>query len=119
MKLVDAEEFIKKYSVNPPSAILLGNRNNKAFDAGRAAERSVMLEAISKFQTIDPESLRPSATWIVKQTATGKEYTVCSRCKIIFQYKTNAGALENIDMRWAAYCPACGARMPRKRGGEV
>lgn len=119
MKLVNADAFTKEYSANPPSAILLGHRNNKAFDAGRAAERSVLLETLSKFQTIDPESLRPSATWIVKQTASGKEYAICSRCKMVFRYKTHTGELENIDMRGCAYCPACGARMPIKKGDEL
>lgn len=68
-------------------------------------------KCMNEAPALSPDDLRPVAEWIVKQTATGKEYTVCSRCGIIFQYKTDAGTLENIDMRGAAYCPACGAKM--------
>lgn len=53
MKLVNVDAFIKEYSDNPANIIFTGKRNGKAFEAGRAAERSVLLEALSKFQTID------------------------------------------------------------------
>lgn len=52
--------------------------------------------------------------WIVKQTAIGKDYTVCSVCKTDFKFKTDKGTLARLDMRGMSYCPNCGADMRKE-----
>lgn len=104
MKLVNADAFIKEYSDNPANIIFLGKRNGKAFDAGRAAERSVLLEALSKFQTIDPATLRPYGVW-KRYDRNNSNLYMCSVCEECYVDATFAHG-----KMWK-YCPECGARL--------
>lgn len=66
--------------------------------------------------TIPAADVRPvvRGEWIVKQTAIGKEYTVCSACNTGFKFETDKGTLARLDMRGMPYCPNCGADMRGK-----
>ena len=61
--------------------------------------------------TISPDEVRGVGKWIVKQTAIGKDYTICSVCKTDFKFRTDKGTLAQLDMRGMPFCPQCGAKM--------
>lgn len=49
--------------------------------------------------------------WVVEKTATGGEYTRCSKCGLDFSWKDTKFGLHKLDMRGCDYCPACGTKM--------
>ena len=68
--------------------------------------------------TVSDDEIRGAGEWIVKQTASGKEYTICSVCETEFKFKTDKGTLARLDMRGMAYCPNCGAKMEVSEDGD-
>lgn len=49
--------------------------------------------------------------WVVHKTATGRAYTLCSRCNSGLANYDKGGISEPLEMRGAKYCPNCGAKM--------
>lgn len=96
MRLIDADE-LKKHTVkvcfhNAPEC--------GKFDA-------VVVYEIDIMPTIDPESLRPTAHWIIKDSFYRDSIVLCcSACKRNFVLYGGTPKNENYQ-----YCPACGKRM--------
>ena len=100
MRLIDAD------------ALGIGLANTAVFvQKDYARGWNAVIKLIDEAPTIDPESLRARGEWIVKQTAIGKDYTICSVCKTDFKFKTDKGTLARLDMRGMPYCPRCGTEM--------
>ena len=70
-----------------------------------------VIQELKAFPTVSADDVRGVGEWIVKQTAIGKDYTICSACKTDFKFKTDKGTLARLDMRGMPFCPSCGARM--------
>lgn len=68
---------------------------------------------IDKAPTVDAEPVR-HGYWIVKKTAIGAEYTICSECKTDFKFKTDKGTFARLDMRGMLGCPNCRAKMDKE-----
>ena len=61
--------------------------------------------------TISPDEVRGVGKWIIRKTAFGKEYTVCSACLTEIKIRKTSGEIVHADTRNARYCPNCGAKM--------
>lgn len=72
-------------------------------------------------RSIDPMDVRELPTadvrenvrarWVVHKTKIGNAYTTCSNCNIFLRFRSDKGTFAKLDMRWANYCPNCGAKM--------
>ena len=69
----------------------------------------VFQEDIDKAPTIDI-SEKAHGHWILRKTAAGVDYTICSFCKTSIKFNDEYGTVI-MNLKGAAYCPACGARM--------
>lgn len=69
-----------------------------AYARGYDAGMKFVVDEAKKAPTIDPESLRPTAHWILKKVSCIAEATFCSNCG-----RGTGNAYK--------YCPHCGARM--------
>ena len=100
MRLIDAEKFEVFNATCPiPNGIRSGK--TAAYFYGEGCGK--VLEAIYAAPTIDPESLRPTAHWIVTKTnVCGINRYECSSCGAV-RYKASALHLN--------YCQDCGKRM--------
>lgn len=71
----------------------------------------VFQEDIDKAPTITIDiSERAHGHWILRKTAAGVDYTICSFCKTSIKFNDEYGTVI-MNLKGAAYCPACGARM--------
>lgn len=106
MRLIDADKIVEV-------AVHAYNEWNKAMAAaeGREINRCFKMQELCKAvkavtddcPTIDPESLRPTAHWIVTKTnVCGINRYECSSCGAV-RYKASARHLN--------YCQDCGKRM--------
>lgn len=102
MRLIDADAF---------EVFLYKRREGYAdcFDNGVI----FMLEQIDSAPTIDAEPVH-SGRWIVKKTATGAPYTVCSYCNTSVKFNDEYGTVL-MNLKGAHYCPNCGAKMIERR----
>lgn len=100
MRLIDADSFMAFEAELP---IKMGVRYEKtaSFFFNKGCE--TVLEAIDAAPTIDPESLRPTAHWIVTKTnVCGINRYECSSCGAV-RYRASELHLN--------YCQDCGKRM--------
>lgn len=81
------------------------------WDSGCWIRYKLFENCLESMPTASPDEVRGVGEWIVKQTAIGKDYTICSVCETDFKFKTDKGTLARLDMCGMAYCPHCGARM--------
>lgn len=86
MRLIDADELREYW--------LYSGLNENIYDTND------VLYSIDDQPTIDPESLRPTAHWDIKETDC-RDVILCWRCD-------KCGRLSRDDY---PYCPSCGARM--------
>lgn len=64
---------------------------------------------IASAPTVDAEPVK-HGHWIVKKTATGATYTVCSYCNTSVKYNDEYGT-GVLNLKGAPRCPNCGAKM--------
>ena len=97
VRLIDANALIKHYSCVEAQK-----------SSAEKIRAEIIVQALEKAPTIDPESLRPVANWEIIDPKTAK----CPKCGHIAT--TNGKDLTGKGLIFAAlykYCPNCGARM--------
>lgn len=68
-----------------------------------------VIETIRIRKAADVEPVR-HGHWVVKQTALGKSYTICSNCEYDFVVEID-GHFSRLDLTGMPRCPECGAKM--------
>ena len=81
------------------------------WDSGCWIRYKLFENCIESAPTISPDEVRGVGKWIVKKTALGNEYTVCSNCAVDIAIHTTRGEIVHANLREARYCPSCGAKM--------
>lgn len=108
VRLIDAAPILKNIELD---IMML---HGKADELGESADAILCTKDIVKLKdfakwlkaipTIDPESMRPTAHWDIKETDC-RDVILCWRCD-------KCGRLSRDDY---PYCPNCGARMEGRR----
>lgn len=73
------------------------------------SEYAKLEDALNKIPAAEVEPMK-YGRWIVKQTALGTEYTICSNCKMGIAAPIN-GHILKLDLTNVERCPNCGAHM--------
>ena len=100
-RYIDAEALKAKYEQMLPE---IGDGYHKE------TLQDVLFE-VEYAPTISPDEVRGVGKWIIRKTAFGKEYTVCSACLTEIKIRKTSGEIVHADTRNARYCMACGAKM--------
>lgn len=77
------------------------------YDADAITMQGVKL--LNQFPAADVEPIR-HGHWVVKQTALGKSYAICSNCEYDFVVEID-GHFSHLDLTGMPRCPKCGAKM--------
>lgn len=100
MRLVDADGILRSVDM---SGCAYDGSEYQAYKAGAEYVRGLIEDA----PTINPESLRPTAHWIIMDSFYKDSFVLrCSACKRDFVLHGRTPKNENYQ-----YCPACGKRM--------
>lgn len=100
VRLVDANGILRSVDM---SGCAYDGSEYQAYKAGAEYVRGLIEDA----PTIDPESLRPTAHWIIMDSFYKDSFVLrCSACKRDFVLHGRTPKNENYQ-----YCPACGKRM--------
>ena len=92
--------------IDAPIDVAVYQRNRRI----QVTLRQILESNDAKYECSDVVE-RKKGEWIVKQTALGSEYTICSSCKTDVEYKFRNKPIAMLDMREARFCPNCGSRM--------
>lgn len=104
MRLIDADELYDSFVEK--------GQHSKRYKLGQVWELNgeEIRDVISMIPTADAQPV-VNGKWIVKKTAIGRNYTVCSICGTDFMFVTPSNTLAKLDMRGTNFCPYCGSKM--------